>query len=490
MKNNKKEKKYIKNKGRIYTPDFIVDNILDLAGYKKDVLNKHIIDNSCGDGAFLAEIVKRYCKDFISKYGKNKTLLLKKHLEKYIHGIEIDAKEVEKCHQRLSNQVKNFKIFNVNWDINCGDTLKSEKYNHKMDYVVGNPPYVRVHNLSTNYSEVKKFKFCEKGMVDLYIVFFEIGFKMLKKEGKMCLITPSSFFRSKAGFNLRKYILQNKNLIKVVDLEHFQPFNSTAYTAITLFENGTKNDNVYYYNYDEIKKRPRFIAKLKYADFFIDGKIFLSNKKDLLMLHEIEKYNLNSHKNIYVKNGFATLADHVFIGNFNFQNLTINTLKASTGQWLKCIYPYTANGQPIGLLDIKQNPEVYQYLSKNEKRLRQRSIDRKTGWYLFGRNQAVRDVFQDKIAVNTIIKNENSIKLELVPAGNGVYSGLYILTDKSFNEVENQIKSKDFIKYLKLLKNYKSGGYYTFSSSDLQKFLSFKFKNTNYEQQTIFETNF
>lgn len=43
-----------KSNGRIYTPDYIVDNILDLSGYTQDnVIRKHVIDNSCGDGATL-----------------------------------------------------------------------------------------------------------------------------------------------------------------------------------------------------------------------------------------------------------------------------------------------------------------------------------------------------------------------------------------------------------------------------------------------------
>ena len=38
-----------KSNGRIYTPDYIVDNILDLSGYtQNNVIRKHVIDNSCG----------------------------------------------------------------------------------------------------------------------------------------------------------------------------------------------------------------------------------------------------------------------------------------------------------------------------------------------------------------------------------------------------------------------------------------------------------
>lgn len=49
--------------GRVYTPGYIVSNILNLCEYGGvRILWKHIIDNSCGDGAFLVEAVRRYCE--------------------------------------------------------------------------------------------------------------------------------------------------------------------------------------------------------------------------------------------------------------------------------------------------------------------------------------------------------------------------------------------------------------------------------------------
>lgn len=49
----------IKNRGQVYTPKYLVNIILDIGGYSgKKILKKHVIDNSCGNGAFLCEIVK------------------------------------------------------------------------------------------------------------------------------------------------------------------------------------------------------------------------------------------------------------------------------------------------------------------------------------------------------------------------------------------------------------------------------------------------
>ena len=56
----------IKHSGQVFTPDYLVADILDFCGYVESprILGKHIIDNSCGEGAFLCEIVGRYCRAF------------------------------------------------------------------------------------------------------------------------------------------------------------------------------------------------------------------------------------------------------------------------------------------------------------------------------------------------------------------------------------------------------------------------------------------
>ena len=467
-------KKNIKNTGQIYTPNFLVSNMLDIAKYNdNNILRKNIIDNSCGNGAFLIEIVRRYCKSFLKKYGESNKRELKKHLEKYIHGIEIQNGEIAECIANLNNEVKMFGLSNIRWDLVCANTLSVDSYDGKMDFVVGNPPYVRVHNLNESYKKVKEFKFSQKGMTDLYIVFFEISLKMLNKSGTMCLITPSSFLKSGAGAELRKYIYENKNLTKVVDLGHFQPFNATTYTIITLFKMGGANRQIEYYTYDKFKIEPRKIEDLNYSDVFIGGKIYFSKKENLRLLNEIEVYNKKNKAAFDVKNGFATLADSVFINNFNFGNKTISVLKASTGKWYKCFFPYNEEGKPISFKEIKQDSELYNYLIENRAILEKRSLEKNSDWFLFGRSQGIKDVFKNKVAINTIVKDVDSLRIESVPSGSGVYSGLYILSNLPFNKIKENIGS-EFLEYIKLLKNYKSGGYYTFSSGELKKFLNYK----------------
>ena len=49
----------IKDKCQIFTPTDIVTKMLDLANYRGNLFGKKVLENSCGDGKFLSQIVQR-----------------------------------------------------------------------------------------------------------------------------------------------------------------------------------------------------------------------------------------------------------------------------------------------------------------------------------------------------------------------------------------------------------------------------------------------
>lgn len=471
--NTKKENKSSvqKSHGRVYTPEYIVENILDLVGYYENkILSKHIIDNSCGDGAFLTAVVDRYCKVALLNGLSLKSI--RNNLGTYIHGIEIDSDECNSCIKNLNQTVAKFNISDVNWDIICGDALRINQFNKKMDYVVGNPPYVRVHNFGDNYDIIKEYSFAQGGMADLYLVFYEIGLKMLNENGVLGYITPSSFFNSLAGKNLREHLIRENLLRKLVNLKHFQAFSATTYTTIVVLSN-TDNTYMDYYEFDEKNLIPYYVDTLQANDYYINGKFYFSNKEQL---KELKKVLLFDDKSPYfqVKNGFATLADSIFIGDFDFEQYVIPIIKASTGKKAKCFFPYK-NGKLVDIEELKSNLTIKCYIETNETKLKKRSLENKNEWFGFGRSQGINDVNKTKYSINSLLRTENDIKIVKCKEGTGVYSGLYILTDLSLNEINYLLISQDFVNYISLLGKYKSGGYYTFSSKDLQLYLNYKY---------------
>lgn len=473
----KKEINHLQKKenGRVYTPDFIVKNILDLSGYySSNIIRKHVIDNSCGDGAFLCEIVKRYCEYAVSLNISNDSI--SKELSEFIHGIEIDETEKNKCIENLNDIVRQFGINYVNWDIVCADALTVEKYNGKMDFVLGNPPYIRVHNLGKTYDEIKQFSFAQNGMTDLYIVFYEVGLKMLNKTGVLGYITPSSFFNSVAGKFLRKEIVDHNLLFRIVNLRHFQAFDATTYTTITVLKKGRQDHYVEYYQFDEKNRIPYYVDDLLPKDYYILNNFYFAKKTELELLKKIF-YNLG-HCDVAVKNGFATLCDNVFIYNFNFKSPhIIPVIKASTGAIKRIFYPYNENAQLLSEKEIQKDSDLYSYLISHKNELVKRSSEKNNNayWYSFGRSQALKDTYRNKLAINTLLRTKDDWKIGFAPKGTGVYSGLYITSDTVDMQIIKQaLLCDEFILYITLLGKYKSGGYYTFSSKDIKAFLDYK----------------
>lgn len=469
--NYKKSKE--KSMGQVFTPPYIVDEILDICSYKDEhIIKKHIIDNSCGNGAFLVNIVKRYCEQSI-KMGFNNSII-KEHLETYIHGIDNDIVAYEDCLGNLNKVASSYGIYGVVWDLHNKSSLSMKEFDKKMDFVVGNPPYIRVHNLDDTYNEVKQYKFANGGMTDLYLVFFELGFNMLNSKGKLCYITPSSWLNSLAASNMRLHILNHKNLVSLVDLGHHQPFKKiTAYTMISFFSNEKHDSSFDYYTFNGKSLQKEFVANLTLEECFIDSYFYLSDKDKLKELREIKTAPLG--KFVSVKNGFATLADDVFIGdNIPESPFTIRVLKASTGKWYKCLYPYNKKGKPLPKDVVFSDKQVAYYLNEHKEELLKGKKEY-PGWYEFGRTQALLDVSRKKLAINCLCRTEKDIKAEIVKEGEGLYSGLYIITDYSisFNEIKDIIISPNFIDYVRLLKKYKSGGYYTYNTKDVEQYVNY-----------------
>ncbi len=263
--------------------------MLNLCGYTGlDILKKHVIDNSCGDGAFLCEVVHRYIRAAFACHMSKEEIVF--DLSYYIHGIEKDGKAYNDCLYNLSKISDRYHLGYIQWDVLEADALTCNDFKGKMDYVVGNPPYVRVHNLKDTYSIVKHYAFTQEGMTDLYLAFFELGFSMLAPNGRMCYITPSSWLNSVAANYMREYLYKHRNMEALVDLGHFQPFErATAYTLISYFVNDkVKRDTFLYYKYDSASHDKYLVDELPYNESYIDQSFFLSDKQTLHTLHQTQ----------------------------------------------------------------------------------------------------------------------------------------------------------------------------------------------------------
>jgi adenine-specific DNA-methyltransferase len=465
--------------------------MLDNVGFnnKCGIDGKHIIDNSCGNGNFLVEIVKRIFQ-FIPNIDRE-------YLETYVHGIEIDELAYNEAINRLNKIATEHNISNVKWDVRNSDALRTTDFDNSMDYVVGNPPYCNVHHMSKeNYDLLKtEFFFCSDGMTDLYIGFFEKGIQMLNSNGILGYITPNSWLTSKAGYWLRDHLYSHNSLQKIYNFDTDKLFNdATTFTCITIIDNNRSFDDdnivVYHGNFNDLSDNKRHCSVVDKHDIYVDEKI-LTNLKDDVIRHIIDYEIKDYDKRFIVKNGLATLKDKLFVINPNdkdtnvdiyvelYCNEIIDCVKASKGEFKYIIYPYDDSGKPLSYDNLCLY--VRNLLERRAERL---DIDMtQENWYLYGRTQAIKDVNKYRVSCNNLIRDKNDVILRELPANTAVYSGFYIIRNGMlqnrkemkllYHQVEDALKTNLFANYVKSIGKSKNGGYYTFSTEDLEQFLNY-----------------
>ena len=464
-----------KKEGQVYTPTKMVNRMLDWSGYfGQPILNKHIIDNSCGEGAFLVQAVKRYLAAAIGKDLNKSTI--RRHLAKYIHGIEKDAMAYQQCIENLNQVILPYDLYPIHWDVRHADALTTNDYDGQMDYVIGNPPYVRIQNCNRLDNSFQNYTFITGGSFDLYLAFFELGFRMLSPKGKLCYITPVSWIYSKAGSILRNYILKEKSLVELIDLQHFQVFEHiTTYTVISRFSREQTKDSFSYCQFNPDSYDKIAISQLSLQDVSINDRFYFGTHEELETMRLIRTSSYPNH--VRVKNGFATLHDSLFFNNnIPLSTYTIPTLKVSKGQWYKGFFPYDRNGQPVKEEELKTCTQLYDYLQSIKQQLEKRNLRMKE-WWLYGRSQAIGDVYKKRIAINSLIRDEKDLLIHAIQPGEGVYNGFYVLYDEEITaeDIISMIRTAEFSTYIRLLKIYKSSGYYEFRAKDIEQYINYSY---------------
>lgn len=413
---NRKEKEY----GVVYTPGWIVDLILDktMRGYKPGMA---VCDPSCGDGAFLARLAARICDTAPAKD-------CRKALEN-ITGFDIDKSALDECRRKLDETLTaKGKRVKIKWNLHCMDATDRAllaPHENRFDYVIGNPPYVRIQHLGKERREQLKhdWMLARHGSTDLYIAFFEIGMFLLKRGGRLGYITPNTFAKTAAGEPLRKFILERHAVDCLIDFGAHQIFSdATTYSLISILtKNGaTKKFALYRYDGKKIVSNGTLPVECLSAR----GIWVLESEKTLSKIARIQTRGLPLKVVADIHVGIQTLADGVFIleekketsGVVLAKNadgidtqieadITRPILKASVmkdGRDTKrriIIFPYI-NGRLMPEQYLLENfPLAYQYLSEHKQQLlaRDKGGFDAARWYAFGREFGLTTTFGDKL---------------------------------------------------------------------------------------------
>jgi SAM-dependent methyltransferase len=145
-----KSKNRVKQYGEVFTPDSIVNNMLDLVDKELDgdYISKTFLEPACGDGQFLIRILYRKLEKVIKLPVEDRALALIKALTS-IYGVDIQEDNIIAARERMldiimGKKVKTFDIDSTNViEINIGinitdELLETIKYILDKNIVVGN----------------------------------------------------------------------------------------------------------------------------------------------------------------------------------------------------------------------------------------------------------------------------------------------------------------------------------------------------------------
>ena len=471
------------NNCQVFTPDCIVNMMLDKLNYTGDnIRTKTIFEPSFGDGAFLTAIVKRML-DYATEH--NLSVEETYNILNNIHGLELDKKYYDITIKRLNGIVSTYGI-EYEWkNLICGNTL------HyippvKFDLCVANPPYQKIQHLdSTTRAEIEaNYKF-GIGNTDLYVVFFEYCLKVMSDAGKLCFITPNSYFKNSSQAPFRRY-LADKNLVQsIVDYCNVKVFGSIAtYTAVVLLD-FAKESRATKYIMMKSETEEEYTASVDLKSFGIKPWTF-TNASDAKFLAKIAKRKTKLKDLCDIQHGVATNADRIYVvnkndvGNFEDGILRPATKASTLDSENKIIFPYTWNEEAgryevIGEENMKsQYPKAYKYLSANRTVLDQRDMERSnTEWYQYARSQGIQNSNNKKIALKHILSSEATVcEIQELDEAALVYSGIYIVVKdaKNYELIKKILLSKEFHKYLLLVGKNMAGGYRNVSAKFVKEY--------------------
>ena len=149
-----KSKQRVADYGEVFTPQWIVNAMLDLVQSEAERIDSRFLEPACGTGNFLAEILERKLRVVGDRYSRSQV-----EYERYailavssIYGIDILEDDVHECRQRLFDIVDarytalfpqtakpQFRLsvqFILNRNIIWGDTLALKTAGESPEYIV------------------------------------------------------------------------------------------------------------------------------------------------------------------------------------------------------------------------------------------------------------------------------------------------------------------------------------------------------------------
>ncbi|MFC4209917.1 Eco57I restriction-modification methylase domain-containing protein, partial [Pedobacter lithocola] len=184
-----------------------------------------------------SQSLQKWKTEHFTKYGSNQLFetTLTKAQQKDKKELEAKVKKVEDFIQ----EIKSNKIYEnaFEWRFEFPEVLNDDGDFIGFDAIIGNPPYIQLQKMGANSDALEKIgyeTFARTG--DIYSLFYELGYRILKNSGLLIFITSNKWMRAGYGESLRKFFVEKTNPLILVDFGGSQIFDTaTVDTNILMF---------------------------------------------------------------------------------------------------------------------------------------------------------------------------------------------------------------------------------------------------------------
>ena len=301
------------------------------------------------------EITPKYKNDILTLKQERE----KESLEQEIAKLDISRKEIIKLQE---TDEKPFFL----WHIYFADVFKGANNldNSGFDIVIGNPPYGA--KLSQEDKEVLKKKYIsaqtikgiQKGSLDTYTLFIELGYNLLKKGGNLGFIVPISITSSEAVTGIHKLLRNNCRAIKL---------SSYAVRPKPVFENAMVNTSIIQYVKTNTSCESILSTKMYRRGKNFNLEQLINNlefveTKDLMLLGRIPKISYNIERNILTK-----ILNQKTISKYLSEKGSPIYYRAAGGRYFKVVTNYStgSSAEKMLLFSSKLSNSIGGILSSN-----------------------------------------------------------------------------------------------------------------------------
>lgn len=224
--------------GVVLTKPHIVEMILDLAGCTadRDLASLRLLEPSCGTGAFLTPAVRRLIQS-ARKHRRKPS-----QLAECILAFDIDAGHVEASREAVIAALETEGIGNgtakslaEKW-VHQDDFLLAPLGGETFDAIVGNPPYIRIEQLSPDLQNEYRRRYESLfDRADIYVAFIEHSLRLLSPTGTLSFICADRWTLNRYGAPLRRMIADRFKVKAYVDLHQTSPFESEVIAYPSIF---------------------------------------------------------------------------------------------------------------------------------------------------------------------------------------------------------------------------------------------------------------